>query len=83
LNLGIKDEFKMNLKLKFQVYLRGGGFRSYQGCVARDAEGGFLLATTRRLPDVSPAPSAEGEALLAGVHLIHTVTTGPVIVETD
>jgi len=53
------------------------------GAVARDDEGEFLLATTRRLPAVASALAAEAEALRAGVQLIHTVTNGPVIMETD
>ena len=53
------------------------------GAVARDAEGVFLMAMTRRLPAVASALAAEAEALRAGVQLIHTVTNGPVMLETD
>ena len=53
------------------------------GAVARDAEGEFLMAMTRRLPAVASALAAEAEALRAGVQLIHTVTNGPMMLETD
>jgi hypothetical protein len=49
----------------------------------RDAEGSFLLATSRRLQAVQSALTAEAEALRGGVRLIHSVTTGPVVMETD
>ena len=42
------------------------------GAVARDAEGVFLMAMTRRLPAVASALAAEAEALRAGVQLIHS-----------
>ena len=40
-------------------------------------------AITRRLTRVAPALSSEAEALRAGVQMIHSVTSGPVIMETD
>ena len=43
----------------------------------------FLMAVSRRLPVVASALAAEAEALRAGVHMIHTVTQGSVIMETD
>jgi len=53
------------------------------GAVARDDAGVFLMAVSRRLPVVASALAAEAEALRAGVHMIHTVTQGSVIMETD
>ena len=53
------------------------------GAVARDDAGVFLMAVSRRLPAVASALAAEAEALRAGVHMIHTVTQGSVIMETD
>jgi ribonuclease HI len=53
------------------------------GAVARDSDGNFVMAISRRLPAVSSALAAEAVALREGVNLIHMVTTGPVVLETD
>jgi hypothetical protein len=41
------------------------------------------MAITRRLTSVASALSSKVEALCAGVQMIHSVTSGPVIMETD
>jgi ribonuclease HI len=53
------------------------------GAVARNEGGEFLMAITRRLTRVASALFSEAEALRAGVQMIHSVTSGPVIMETD
>ena len=54
------------------------------GAVARDVAGDFLMAMIRRLLAVASTLAAEAEARLrAGVQLIHSVTQGAVILETD
>ena len=54
------------------------------GVVARDDAGDFLMAMIRRLLAVASTLAAEAEARLrAGVQLIHSVTQGAVILETD
>ena len=70
---------KVNVDGAFAVAEGSGAI----GAVARDAEGEFLMGMTRRLPAVASARAAEAEALRAGVQMIHTVTTGPVWMETD
>jgi ribonuclease HI len=53
------------------------------GAVAQNEGGEFLMAITRQLTRVASALSSEAEALHAGVQMIHSATSGPVIMETD
>nr|CAB3499250.1 unnamed protein product [Digitaria exilis] len=67
------NTLKVNIDGAFDAEEESGAI----GAVVRDAEGGFLMATTRWLPDVGSALAAEAEAPCAGVQLIYTVTEGP------
>ncbi|KAF8672429.1 hypothetical protein HU200_049640 [Digitaria exilis] len=73
------NTLKVNIDGAFDAEEESGAI----GAVVRDAEGGFLMATTRWLPDVGSALAAEAEAPCAGVQLIYTVTEGPVMMKTD
>jgi ribonuclease HI len=74
-----RNTLKVNVDGAF-IEVQGSGA---VGAVVRDAEGSFLLVTSRRLQAVQSALTAEAEALRDGVRLIHSVTTGPVVMEND
>ena len=74
-----RNALKVNIDGAFTAEAGSGA----AGAVARDSEGSFLMASTRRLPGVSSALAAEAEALREGVRLVHSVTTGSVVMETD
>jgi ribonuclease HI len=52
------------------------------GAVARDSDGNFLMAMSRKLLTVPSALAAEAKTLREGVRLVHPVTTGHVVLET-